>query len=72
MAGSTMPCRRWWNVPHFADLINQIPKGYDDLAGGFLWDFSGIGSNTAPCSGKIPALSDYVNAIISGLSHTCS
>ena len=56
----------------FTKLINQIPKGYNDLAGGFLWDFSGIGSNTAPCSGKIPALSDYVNAIISGLSHKCS
>jgi len=56
----------------FADMNKQLPKGSSDLAGGFLWDFSGIGSNTAPCSGKIPALSDYVNAIISGLSHTCS
>ena len=56
----------------FKDLSNQIPKGYNDLAGGFLWDFSGIGSNTKPCAGKIPSLSDYVDAINAGLGHKCS
>jgi hypothetical protein len=56
----------------FAGMNKQLPKGSSDLAGGFLWDFSGIGSNTAPCDGKIPSLSDYVNGIVSGLSGKCS
>ncbi len=58
--------------PTFTTLSNKISKGDSDLAGGFLWDFSGIGSNTTPCTGNIPSLSDYVSAINAGLSKKCS
>jgi hypothetical protein len=56
----------------FTDLSKKIPKGYNDLAGGFLWDLDGITSNTNPCNGKKPSLADYVNAINTGLSQKCS
>jgi hypothetical protein len=57
----------------FADMNKQgHTLKYSDLAGGFLWDFDGIGSNTTPCGAKVPALSDYVNAVNSGLSNKCS
>jgi hypothetical protein len=56
----------------FADMNKKNKESYGDLAGGFLWDLDGIGSNTTPCSGKVPTLGDYVNAITSGLANKCS
>jgi hypothetical protein len=55
----------------FADMNKKNKKSYGDLAGGFLWDLDGIASNTTPCSGKVPTLGDYVNAITGGLTNKC-
>ena len=57
----------------FAGMNNeQNKKSYGDLAGGFLWDFDGIESNTTRCNGNVPTLNDYVNAITNGLANKCS
>ncbi len=58
--------------PAFVDMNQQSKDaGYSDLAGGFLWDLDGIVSNTNLCSGKVPTLGNYVNAITSGLTNKC-
>lgn len=57
----------------FADMNKQRCEAkYNDLAGGFLWNFGKIDTNTLQCGNSIPSTKDYVNAIIDGLSNKCS
>ena len=43
------------------------------LAGGFIWKYDSILSNTQPCSGSssLPTAADYSKAITNGLENSC-
>lgn len=46
----------------------RLPSG---LAGGFLWHYDFLLSNTTPCSGTVPLLHQYLEAIRFGLTGRC-
>lgn len=57
----------------FANMnLQGRSAGYNDLAGGFLWNFEAIVSNTLKCGNSIPSPKDYTTAIINGLNNNCS
>lgn len=43
-----------------------------NLAGGFLWKYDDVLHNTQPCSGAVPTVSDYTQAIRDGLTNQCA